>query len=99
LGRIFALWTVVYFGQSFENYTSRANIWMYFFPSVYRLILTKMGWAILLTNMPQTHLVTLLLSLTSCHPAPALMDKASAKQACTGCVQKTRKKLYFQLPL
>jgi hypothetical protein len=42
IGRIFAYWTIVFFDQFIENYTSSANSWAAFFHSTsYVLILSK----------------------------------------------------------
>jgi hypothetical protein len=63
IGRIFAQWAIVYFGQWFENYIQSANFWATFFRDIsYVLIFTKNGLATFWASFSQTHLVTLLLT-------------------------------------
>jgi hypothetical protein len=60
IGRIYAQWAIVYFGQCFENYWSGANFWATLFHGTsYVLIMTKNGWATFWATFSQTRLVTL----------------------------------------
>jgi hypothetical protein len=60
IGRIFACWATVYFGQCFENYRSGAKMWTTFFHGTsYVLILGENGLGLILgdffTNTPGHH--------------------------------------------
>jgi hypothetical protein len=55
IGRIFAVWAIVYFGQFFFNRTISAKFWTIFLYS----FCPKLGWATIWVSFSQTHLVTL----------------------------------------
>jgi hypothetical protein len=51
IGRIFAYWAIVFFGQFIENYRISANSWATFFHSIsYALIFTKKWFGHILGN-------------------------------------------------
>jgi hypothetical protein len=53
IGRIFAYWAIVFFGQFYEKYSSSQKV------KVIYKFRQKMGWAKLWAIFSQTHLVTL----------------------------------------
>jgi hypothetical protein len=61
IGRIFAQWVIVYFGQLLENYRSIPHVSGYFIPWISLGIHfdKKTGWATFWAIFSQTHLVTL----------------------------------------
>jgi hypothetical protein len=60
IGRIFAYWSIIYFGLYFETYRCNANFWTtFFYGTSYVLILTNIVWATFWATFSQTHLVTL----------------------------------------
>jgi hypothetical protein len=64
IGRIFAQWTIVYFGQFFDNYKSGQHFYASFFLSIdYVLILTKKRVGLHFARFLQAHLVTLVASI------------------------------------
>jgi hypothetical protein len=63
IGRIFAQWAIVSFGQFFWKITELSHILCYFFLSINCVLnLTKMRWATFWAIFKQTHLVALLTS-------------------------------------
>jgi hypothetical protein len=60
IGRIFADWTSVYFGELFLKLQKKPTLLYYFLRSkIYVVMLTKMCWATFWAIFSQTHLVTL----------------------------------------